>query len=560
MKALRLTWLAVLLGACASNEPAPRGSATLFHNGRIYLGAPQWLAVEGLLVADGRVVGAGALEELENGAWSIASRVDLEGATALPGLQDAHGHVEGLGEALETVDLRGASSYEELVARVAERAKVTPKGEWIRGRGWDQNLWPVKEFPHHSALSAATPEHPVLLERVDGHATLANALAMRAAGVDRAWSSDTELPGGRVLLDSERRPTGVFVDAASSPLERAAPQPDSAARERRWLAAQQHLLELGLTCVHDMGVSPATVKLLERLRDDGRLKLRLVEYLSGGAGLRAEDLRGFPLAPDALDRLSVPGVKLYADGALGSRGAALLEPYHDERSHSGLMVTDPEALRAAIEVCADAGMQPAVHAIGDRANRVVLDAFEERMRADANFRALRPRIEHAQVVAPEDWPRFVELGVVASMQPTHATSDMPWAPRRLGDARVDGAYAWRRLARAPEELAFGSDFPVERASPLEGLYAAITCATWDGTPPDGFRPDQRLSAPEALAAFTLGAARAAHQEQRRGALLPGYFADLTVLDVDPLDADPAQLLRARVKLTVINGEVVYRAP
>jgi predicted amidohydrolase YtcJ len=556
LAALLVAWA----GACASSGPARSGAATLFHNGRIYLGAPQWLAVEGLLVSKGRVVAAGALEELENGAWTIEARVDLGGATALPGLQDAHGHVEGLGEALETVDLRGASSYEEVIARVAERAKDTPRGAWIRGRGWDQNLWSVKEFPHHAALSAATPEHPVLLERVDGHATLANALAMRAAGVDRAWSSEGELPGVRVLLDSERRPTGVFVDAAAAPLERAAPRSDRATSERRWLAAQEHLLALGLTCVHDMGVSPSTVERLQGLRDDGRLELRLVEYLSGGAGLRAEDMRGFPLAPDDLDLLSVPGVKLYADGALGSRGAALLEPYHDESSHRGLMVTDPAALRAAIAVCADAGLQPAVHAIGDRANRVVLDAFEERGRADAKFRELRPRIEHAQVVAPEDWPRFAALGVIASMQPTHATSDMPWAPQRLGAARVEGAYAWRRLARTPDELAFGSDFPVERANPFEGLYAAITCASPEGDPPDGYRPDQRLSAAEALAAFTLGAARAAHQEDRRGTLLPGYFADLTVVDIDPLTCEPAQLLRARVMMTVINGEVVYRAP
>lgn len=544
--------------ACVAPS-APSASATLFHNGRIYLGAPQWLAVEALLVSEGRVVAAGALAELEASAWRVDQRVDLGGAVALPGLQDAHGHVEGLGESLESVDLRGARSYEELIARVSERARALPAGEWIRGRGWDQNLWPDKVFPHHAALSAATPLHPVLLERVDGHATLANAAAMRAAAVDHAWSSEAEIPGGRVLLDSELRPTGVFVDTASAALERAAPRPDSALRKRRWLAAQEHLLALGLTCVHDMGVAPSTVAMLARLRDEGRLKLRLVEYLSGGAGMRADDVRGFPLEPDPLDRLSVPGVKLYADGALGSRGAALLEPYHDESSHSGLLVTDPAALREAIALCAASGLQPAVHAIGDRANRIVLDLFEECSARDPRFRALRPRIEHAQVVAREDWPRFDALGAVASMQPTHATSDMPWAPQRLGDERVEGAYAWRRLTATPEHLAFGSDFPVERAHPFEGLYAAITCASPAGEPREGYRPDQRLSATEALAAFTFGAARAAHQEQRRGRLLPGYFADLTVVDLDPLECAPAELLKARALMTVINGEVVYRA-
>ncbi len=550
--------MCALLGACVA--PAPqRPDVTVLHNARIYLGAPHWLAVEALVVRDGRVVSAGALAELESGPWNIVERVDLGGGVAVPGLQDAHGHVEGLGEALENVDLRGVASFEELIARVAARARTLAPGEWIRGRGWDQNLWPTKEFPHHAALSAATPEHPVLLDRIDGHASLANALAMRAARVDRAWSSETEIAGGRVLLDGEKRPTGVFVDTACALLERAAPRSDAAVRERRLLAAQEHLLAAGLTCVHDMGVSPDTVRMLERLRDEGRLKLRLVEYLSGGAGMTAADLQGFPLAPDALDRLSVPGVKLYADGALGSRGAALLEPYHDESTHSGLMVTEPAELRSAIDLCASLGLQPAVHAIGDRANRVVLDSFEAAERRVGGLRELRPRVEHAQIVAREDWPRFEALGAIPSMQPTHATSDMPWAPRRLGEQRVEGAYAWRRLAAEPAHLAFGSDFPVERASPLEGLYAAITCAGPDGEPREGFRPDQRLSAPDALAAFTIGAARAAHQEDRRGRLLPGYFADLTVLDVDPLECEPARLLSARALLTVINGELVYRA-
>lgn len=556
MKSLLASLACALLGACAASGPE-RPDVTLLHNARIYLGAPHWLAVEALAVSEGRVVSAGALAELERGPWNIVARLDLNGGFAAPGLQDAHGHVEGLGEALENVDLRGVTSYEELIARVVARASTLPPGEWVRGRGWDQNLWPSREFPHHAALSAATPDHPVLLERIDGHASFANALAMRAAQVDRAWSSEEEIAGGRVLLDGERRPTGVFVDTACALLERAAPRVDAAARERRWLAAQEHLLAAGLTCVHDMGVAPATVRLLERLRDEGRLKLRLVEYLSGGGGLSSADLEGFPLAPDAFDRLCVPGVKLYADGALGSRGAALLEPYHDEAHQHGLMVTEPAELQAAIELCVSLGLQPAVHAIGDRANRVVLDCFQGAQRRYGDLRELRPRIEHAQVVAREDWPRFEALGVIASMQPTHATSDMPWAPRRLGEQRIEGAYAWRRLASEPARLAFGSDFPVERANPLEGLYAAITCAGPDGEPREGYRPDQRLSAAEALSAFTIGAARAAHQEQRRGRLLPGYFADLTVLDVDPLECAPAELLKARVLATVINGELVY---
>jgi len=559
MKNLVRIALALLAAACSAASPRVE-TATLFHNGVIYLGAPEWKSVEALLVVDGRVVATGSEEELSSQAPPRTERVDLAGAVALPGLQDAHGHVEGLGEALEIVDLRGAASFDEVVERVRRRALETAPGEWIRGRGWDQNLWSDKRFPTHAALSAATPDHAVLLERVDGHALIANAKAMQAARVDRVWNGELEIPGGRVLLDATQRPTGVFVDAATAPLERAAPRPDRATRERRWLAAQARLLELGVTCVHDMGVSRETVELLKQLRDDGRLKLRLVEYLSGSANMTAADLAGYPLAPDAADRLCAPGVKLYADGALGSRGAALLAPYDDEPANLGLLLMSREELRHCIELCAAADLQPAVHAIGDRANREVLDAFEAAERAHPGFSALRPRVEHAQVVAPEDWPRFDALGAIASMQPTHATSDMPWAPARLGAARVDGAYAWRRLTAGPGRLAFGSDFPVERPDPLEGVYAAITCASKDGEPPSGYRPDQRLSAAEALAAFTLGAARAVHQEDRRGRLAEGCFADLTVLDVDPLRCEPRALLSARTRMTVINGEVVYRAP
>ncbi|MCY3000637.1 MAG: amidohydrolase family protein, partial [Planctomycetota bacterium] len=251
-------------------------------------------------------------------------------------------------------------------------------------------------------------------------------------------------------------------------------------------------------------------------------------------------------------------VKLYADGALGSRGAALLEPYHDEPTNSGLTLLSKEELQNAVALCAEHGLQPAVHAIGDRANRMVLDAYAKQIARDPKFRELRPRVEHAQVVSPQDWARFDELGAIASMQPTHATSDMPWAPSRLGPERIQEAYAWRRLVADPSLLAFGSDFPVESHDPLPGLYAAITCARPDGTPAGGFLPDQRLSPREALSAFTFGAARAARQEDRRGRLAPGYFADMTVLAVDPLECEPAALLGGPVRFTIVNGEPVMR--
>lgn len=543
---------ALAISACATPTPRER----LFCNGTIYLGAPDWTRVEALLVRDGRVVAAGTREELERRSPD-AERFDLHGCFALPGLQDAHGHFEGLGATEEWIDLRGCQSFAEVIERTAERAAMTPKGQWIRGRGWDQNLWSPPEFPTHDALSAAVPDHPVLLERVDGHATLANASALRLAGVDGPHESEAFEAGGRVLLGADKRPTGVFIDDACRLVERAVPPPTREQRKARFLSAQSVLLGEGLTAVHDMGIDREGIEILRELRDEGQLYLRAVEYLSGGAKLDDRAVAGLPLAPDDRDVLSVVGVKLYADGALGSRGAALLEPYHDDPTNSGLTLLSQEELEHAIAVCAAHGLQPAVHAIGDRANRMVLDAYAKQIARDPKFCDLRPRVEHAQVVSPQDWARFEELGAIASMQPTHATSDMPWAPARLGPERVRGAYAWRRLVKDPNLLAFGSDFPVEQCDPLDGVYSAITCARPDGTPAGGFLPDQRLSAREAFSAFTFGAARAARQEDRRGRLAPGYFADMTVFRIDPLECEPGTLLRERATRVIINGDCVW---
>jgi predicted amidohydrolase YtcJ len=548
-----------LLAGCSATRAAPSAPATLIHNGRIYLGAPEWTCVEALLVRDGRVVAAGTEAELERGLTGVDERIDLGGAIAVPGLQDAHGHLEGYGESLESVDLRDARSLAELVERVRQRASTRPPGTWILGRGWDQTLWPGGEFPEHAALSAAVPDHPVFLKRVDGHAAFVNARALELAGLEgdlTTRASGLAGPGGSIRLDSNGRASGVLVDGATRLVSQRIPPPDRDTRRRRLLLAQERLLAFGLTAVHDMGVTPEGLGLLRELRDEGRWKLRAVEYLWGNEGV-PPDWR--PLAPDARDVLCAPGVKLMIDGALGSRGAALLEPYADAPRESGLLMLTPEELAERVEACARQGLQPAVHAIGDRGNRLVLDAYERAAVLTPDFRDLRPRVEHAQVVSSADWTRFAALSAIPSMQPTHATSDMRWAEQRLGPERVLGAYAWRRLDSPRAPLALGSDFPVESPNPLEGLYAARTRQDRDGSPAGGFQPDQRLSAREALAGFTAGAAFAVHQEDRRGALRPGYFADLTVLDVDPLEAAPSALLGARVKLTILSGEVVFRA-
>jgi hypothetical protein len=482
----------------------------------------------------------------------VPRRLELEGATAVPGLVDAHGHLEGLGEALESVDLLGCQSVEELIERVAARAATLPPGTWVLGRGWDQTLFPGAEFPHHRGLSARVAEHPVFLERVDGHAALVNARALATAGLTGTLPL---VEGGRFLLDPSGAPTGVLVDAATVLVTRHIPPPDRATRARRILRAQEALLAAGLVAVHDMGTLPETLAVLRELESEGRLKLRVASYLWANEGLA-----GFPRArPErALGRkLRVVGAKLMLDGALGSRGAALLEPYQDAPSEQGLMQMSPPAFAARLHEVLAAGLQPATHAIGDAANRVVLDAYAD---AAARLAVLRPRVEHAQVVAEADWPRFATLGVVPSMQPTHATSDMRWAEARLGSERVRGAYAWRRLAAPHAPLALGSDFPVESPNPLFGLHAARTRQDSRSEPVGGWQPEQRLDGLTALAGFTEGAAFAAHEEHRRGRLLPGFAADLTVLTVDPVTCPPEALLTAEVLATVIDGEVVYTVP
>ncbi|HUR28822.1 MAG TPA: amidohydrolase family protein [Planctomycetota bacterium] len=522
----------------------------------IRIGAPDWTIVRALLVEDGRVVAVG--DEATARAQEPLEHLDLGKAVALPGLIDAHGHLEGLGRALEEIDLRGVESYPALIARVAARAAEVPPGTWIQGRGWDQNLWPERAFPHHRELSSAVPAHPVLLERVDGHAILVNARALELAKLASPQPGETPVAGGRMLLDARHEPTGVFVDNATELVERWVPPPDMETRRRRMLRGAGELAQNGVTGLHDMGEDLAAVRILAILAMEGDLPIEVAGYLSQSA---LESLgSGQPLPAQLELEYRQVGAKLYMDGALGSRGAALFADYSDEPGQRGLALLEPERLDALLASCDERGLQPAVHAIGDLANRRVLDAYERRRARSESFANLRPRIEHAQVVAPEDWARFAALGVVPSMQPTHATSDMPWAPARLGPERVAGAYAWRRLDPDGHALAFGSDCPVELCDPLAGIYAAITCADRKGEPRDGYRPDQRLDAKRALAAFTLNAARAARQEADFGTLAPGHFANLTVLDVDPLTAEPRALLGGgHVRMTIVRGEVVYRA-
>ncbi|MEQ1892024.1 MAG: amidohydrolase [Planctomycetota bacterium] len=559
---------AVLSSSCLSGKPPWMAEEYVLVSGGTIYPSAEAEPVEALFVEDGRVVALGTKAEMEARAkatdqlleeWMVPQpvrRIDLGGGVAVPGLVDAHGHLESLGETLESVDLVGCGSVEELIERVAARASTVPAGTWIVGRGWDQTRWTTGEFPEHAALSARVPEHPVYLERVDGHAAFVNQAALSLAKL----TGGVPLPpieGGKVVLDENGAPTGVLVDAATNLVTARIPPPDAATRKRRILAAQQALLACGLVGMHDMGTVPETLAVLRELEDDGELKLRVASYLWANDGLAPFGKVKPERDLDA--KLRIVGAKLMVDGALGSRGAALLEDYSDAPGERGLIQMSAEAFQARVEEVFAAGLQPAAHAIGDAGNRRVLEAYALALAKNAKRSDLRPRIEHAQVVAAADWARFDELGVIPSMQPTHATSDMRWAEQRLGMERAEGAYAWKKLAGPHAPLAFGSDFPVERPQPLEGLYAAITRQDKDGHPPGGWRADQALDARTALAAFTSGAAYAAHEETRRGKLLVGYAADLSVFDVDPLRCEPQALLSAKATMAIIDGELVWPA-
>ena len=503
--------------------------------------------------ADGRIIAVGDAAELA-GRHPDAERIDVGYATVVPGLIDAHAHLVGLGHALMQADLVGARSTGEIIERLQAFARDLPAGAWLMGRGWDQNLWPESAFPTAAVLDAAFPDRPVVLERVDGHATWANSAAMRAIGRD--LSGDWQPEGGLVLRE-DGRPTGVFIDMAASLVYAAAPEPDLQWQEQAFARALEHVASLGLTGVHDMGSSDGDFALMKRFADRGALSVRVQAYASRGADA-IDVLCRDGAYRHASGRLDMRGVKLMIDGALGSRGAALIEDYSDDPGNRGLLVQNEEDYAAAVRRAQACGLQVATHAIGDRGNRIVLDTYAKVL-GDTASGDHRWRIEHAQVIAPGDIQRFAGLRLVASMQPTHATSDMPWAGERLGEERLAGAYAWRSFVEAGVPLALGSDFPVEFADPRLGLLAAVTRQDVHGTPPGGWLPRQVLTAAEALHGFTAGAAWAAFDEDRVGRLAPGLRADFVLLDRDPLAVEGGELDDLKVRSTWVDGKAVYEA-
>ncbi|MBI4418047.1 MAG: amidohydrolase [Ignavibacteriales bacterium] len=553
----------------------PISADTLYVNARIYTMDSDNRVAEAMAVKGDRIVAVGSRSQLEERVrWK--QTVDLEGRPVFPGFIDAHAHIMSLGIARLTVDLVGVRSESETLDRVRARVHEVKAGTWIRGYGWDQNDWPSKRFPHHTMLDRVAPENPAYLIRIDGHAAWVNRAALEQAGITRG-TPDPE--GGRIIRDASGQPTGVLIDDAKYLVFNVMPPPSPEEQREALEIVIGECLKYGITGVHDMGVDLQEIALYKALVDEGTLGIRIY----GAISVRGETWDHFrttgPLINYGDHRLTVRALKLYVDGALGSRGAALIDPYEDDPDNRGITVTADQDLQQAIREALQAGFQVCTHAIGDRGNNIALNAYEqcltEHPRADTRF-----RVEHAQILRLDDIPRFKKLGVIPSMQPTHCTSDMYWAESRIGPQRIRGAYAWRSLRETGVTLAGGSDFPVEHPNPLYGIYAAVTRQDHQGIPrtaddvrsgfqlseagiadesafSGGWYVDQKLTREEAVRMFTTWAAWAAFEEQIKGSLETGKLADFVVLSSDIMEIPPNEILRTEVEKTVVGGREVY---
>lgn len=492
--------------------------------------------------------------EAQSAASKASERIDGMGATLLPGLIDAHGHILNLGQALSAVDLVGSESEQAAALRTQTFMARFPGDKWVLGRGWNQVLWPKKDFPGRESLDAISGDKPVVLIRIDGHALWVNSAALALAGIKK----DTRDPeGGQIIRDEQGVATGVLIDNAMALVKRVMPAASAAQVETYLLRALQNLASLGLTSTHDARVDARDLRAYQALRERGEMPIRVYPMLDVLDPANDDNLKMGPIVdPDHL--LDVRSVKISSDGALGSRGAALFEDYSDRAGHRGLLLLTDEQLEHHIGRAMAAGFQVNTHAIGDLANARVLDYYQ-RLIGKYKSGELRHRIEHSQILRVEDIPRFEALGVIASIQPTHATSDKNMAGDRLGEQRLAGAYVWKSLLNSGATLAGGSDFPVESANPFYGLHAGVTRQSHDNQPDDGWMPNERLSRDTALSLFTEGAAYAAHQEEYLGRLLPGYYADFILVRDNYFTVPAEDIWKNKVIATYVAGKQVFRA-
>ena len=558
---LRLAAIALVGVAVAAScaTPPVEHADLVLRNGTIVTVDDLIPEVDALAVRGDRIVAVGRAAELDRYIGDETQVIDLDGRLAIPGFIEGHGHFLGIGDATLQLDLRGAASWADVVALVEDAAARARPGELIRGRGWHQDKWDpppspsVEGLPLHDALSAASPVNPVLLRHASGHATLANQKAMELAGI----TADTPDPsGGEIVRDAAGHAIGAFRETAAGLLSAARRDATPGVPRRRAELAVRELLENGITSFQDAGASFAAVDLYKDMVEDGSLGVRLWVMLRASNAQLAARLADYRIIGFGDDRLTVRAIKHQIDGALGSHGAWLLEPYADLSDSAGLNTTPIETIEETARLALEHGFQLCVHAIGDRANRETLDLFERAFRVTLGAQDLRWRIEHAQHLHPDDIPRFAELGVIASMQGKHATSDGSWVPDRLGNRRSEeGAYVWQRLLAAGAVVSNGTDAPVENVSPVASYYATVSRKLDDGSI---FYPDQRLSRLDALRTYTINAAYAAFEEDLKGSLTPGKLADITVLSKNILTVPEEEIPSTEVVYTIVGGRVMYQ--
>jgi predicted amidohydrolase YtcJ len=552
-----LTSIAVIAPRVKAQSASATPHTVYFLHGRIYTNDPQHPWAAAMAVREGKIFCIGALDEIMlecGGGQEDAETVQLNGHFVVPGFNDAHVHLGSAGADMLAVRLNGAASIDELQKRLADAVATHKEGEWITGSGWDHTLWPDKNFPSKQQLDAVSPKNPVLLTHVSGHVAVANSLALKIAEITK----DSPNPkGGEIERDANGEPTGMLKEGSAMRLvEQNVPEPSAEQRRRGIELVLADVAKNGVTSVQDNS-DWEDFLVYHDLKDEGKLTVRITEWLHFTAPLgelqnmRSEGGTGDPW-------LKTGALKMVTDGALGSRTAAMLAPYSDDPATSGIMTMDPDKLRQMAIERDKAGFQLNFHAIGDRANRVALDVFEAVAKANGP-RDRRDRVEHAQVVAPEDFPRFAKLKVIASMQPSHQTTDMRWAEQRVGPDRLRGAYAWASLQKDGARLAFGTDYPVEPISPMRGLYACVTRELPDGGPPGGWQPQEKISLDDCIRAYTAGSAYAQFEEGKKGELKRGEYADFVVLSNDLTKVPPSEYVKTRVLRTVVGGRTIYQA-
>lgn len=539
--------ITAMLMAATSCSRADRKADLILTGGVIYTVDPGFSTAQALAVRDGKILAVGSSQEI-TGRYRADEVRELEGNFVYPGWIDAHCHFFGYGMNLNSADLVGTGSVDEIIRRLQEHRSAHPS-PWLTGRGWDQNDWEVQEFPDRKMLDEHFPDIPVLLRRIDGHAAWVNTRALELAGI----SGETQVDGGAVLLGNGE-PSGILVDNAIALVDRLIPPPTREEMVHALLQAEKNCFSVGLTSVQDAGLSYETVAMIDSLYREGALKIRMNTWLSPSR----ENFEQFvKKGPYQTDRLSVNTIKLFADGALGSRGARLIEPYSDDPGNYGLFVSSMENLEAHCRKAYENNYAVATHCIGDAANREILRMYAGIL-GGKNDR--RWRIEHSQIIHPDDIHLFGNYSIVPSVQPTHATSDMYWAEMRVGAERMKGAYAYRELMEQNGWIPFGSDFPVEDINPLYGFYAAVVRKDHSGYPSEGFRTENAVTREDALRAMTIWAAKAGFEEQLKGSIEPGKLADLVITGKDLMTAPEEELFGIRVLATYSGGEPVYSAP